>query len=70
MSKVVSEGRKGPVGVGFIGAGVISDQYLTNLTKFPDVKVHFIADIDLARAASQAAKYGVCLLYTSDAADD
>jgi len=59
MSKVISEGRKGPVGVGFIGAGVISDQYLTNLTKFPDVKVHFIADIDLARAASQAAKYGV-----------
>jgi len=59
MSKVISDGRKGPVGVGFIGAGVISDQYLTNLTKFPDVKVHFIADIDLGRAAAQAAKYGV-----------
>ena len=28
----------GPVGVGFIGAGVISDQYLTNLTTFPDVE--------------------------------
>jgi len=51
--------KKGPVGVGFIGAGVISDQYLTNLTKFPDVKVHFIADIDLDRAAAQAKKYGV-----------
>jgi predicted dehydrogenase len=59
MSKVVSEGKKGPVGVGFIGAGVISDQYLTNLTKFPDVKVHFIADLDLARAKSQADKWGV-----------
>lgn len=51
--------KSGPVGVGLIGAGVISDQYLTNLTKFPDVKVHFIADLDLARAASQAEKYGV-----------
>ena len=59
MSKVVSEGKKGPVGVGFIGAGVISDQYLANLTKFPDVKVHFIADLDLARAKSQADKWGV-----------
>ena len=27
----------GPVGVGFIGTGVISDQYLTNLTTFPDL---------------------------------
>lgn len=51
--------KKGPVGVGFIGAGVISDQYLTNLTKFPDVKVHFIADLDLDRAATQAKKYNV-----------
>ena len=54
-----STGKTGPVGVGFIGAGNISDQYLTNLTKFPDVKVHFIADLDLARAAEQAAKWGV-----------
>lgn len=51
--------KKGPVGVGFIGAGVISDQYLMNLTKFPDVKVLFIADLDLARAKSQADKYNV-----------
>ena len=26
----------GPVGVGIIGAGNISDQYLSNLTTFPD----------------------------------
>lgn len=51
--------RTGPVGVGVIGAGVISDQYLSNLTVFPDVKVHFIADIDLPRAAAQAEKWGV-----------
>lgn len=51
--------RTGPVGVGVIGAGVISDQYLSNLTVFPDVKVRFIADIDLPRAAAQAEKWGV-----------
>jgi predicted dehydrogenase len=51
--------KSGPVGVGLIGAGVISDQYLTNLTKFPDVKVHFIADLDLERAAARAKKYSV-----------
>ncbi|WJX98819.1 Gfo/Idh/MocA family oxidoreductase [Curtobacterium sp. 458] len=51
--------RTGPVGVGVIGAGVISDQYLSNLTVFPDVAVHFIADIDLPRAAAQAEKWGV-----------
>lgn len=47
------------VGVGVIGAGVISTQYLDNLTTFPDVEVLFVADIDLERAAAQAAKYGV-----------
>ncbi|WP_066521779.1 Gfo/Idh/MocA family protein [Curtobacterium ammoniigenes] len=51
--------RTGPVGVGVIGAGVISDQYLSNLTVFPDVRVVFIADIDLPRAAAQAEKWGV-----------
>lgn len=51
--------KTGPVGVGVIGAGVISDQYLGNLTVFPDVQVRFIADIDLERAAAQAEKWGV-----------
>lgn len=49
----------GPVGVGVIGAGVISDQYLQNLTVFPDVTVLFVADLDVERAAAQAAKYGI-----------
>lgn len=49
----------GPVGVGLIGAGVISDEYLRNLTGFPDLRVARIADLDLARAATQAEKYGV-----------
>lgn len=61
-----STGKTGPVGIGFIGAGNISDQYLTNLVTFPDVKVLFIADIDLDRAKSQAEKYGVAKSGTVD----
>jgi predicted dehydrogenase len=49
----------GKVGVGLIGAGVISGQYLENLTSFPDLDVRFIADIDLERAQAQAEKFGV-----------
>jgi len=49
----------GPVGVGIIGAGVISTQYLDNLTQFPDLAVRFIADLDVARARAQADAYGV-----------
>ncbi|ROP60719.1 putative dehydrogenase [Curtobacterium sp. PhB130] len=60
VTPAVSKSTKtGPVGVGVIGAGVISDQYLGNLTVFPDVEVRFIADIDEPRAAEQAAKWGV-----------
>src|SRR3954468_16784553 len=46
-------------GVGLIGAGVISTQYLENLTSFPDVDVRFVADLDLPRAAAQADAFGV-----------
>ena len=48
-----------PVGVAVVGCGNISDQYLTNLVRFPDVTVLACADLDLKRAAAQAAKYGV-----------
>lgn len=50
---------RGPVGVGVIGAGVISTQYLENLTTFPDLEVRFIADIAEERAAAQAEKFGI-----------
>lgn len=49
----------GPVGVGVIGAGVISQQYLENLTRAADVRVLMVADLDTARAAARAAEYGV-----------
>jgi predicted dehydrogenase len=49
----------GPVGVGVIGAGVISGTYLENMTQFPDLRVVFVADIDVDRARAQAEKYGV-----------
>ncbi|MBP2327746.1 putative dehydrogenase [Kibdelosporangium banguiense] len=47
------------IGVGLIGAGTISDAYLTNLTGFPDVHVVRVSDIDTARATAQAEKHGV-----------
>ncbi|GAA1860661.1 Gfo/Idh/MocA family protein [Microbacterium koreense] len=48
-----------PIGVGLIGAGNISDQYLTNLTRFPDVHVRAIGDLDGDRARAQAQAYAV-----------
>ncbi len=52
-------GGSATVGVGVIGAGNISDQYLTNLTAFPDLRVLAIADVIEERAHAQAAKYGI-----------
>jgi predicted dehydrogenase len=51
--------RSGPVGVGFIGTGMISDTYLENLTSFPDVKVVILGDLDQQRARVQAEKFQV-----------
>lgn len=55
----MSGSGKGRVGVGLIGAGVISHQYLTNLTRFPDLDVRFVADIDTERARERAAEFGI-----------
>ncbi|MGA7203140.1 MAG: Gfo/Idh/MocA family oxidoreductase [Specibacter sp.] len=49
----------GPVGVAVIGAGVISKEYLKNLTSFPDVKVHIVADMFEQVAAERAAEFGI-----------
>ncbi|MGA8465935.1 MAG: Gfo/Idh/MocA family oxidoreductase, partial [Trebonia sp.] len=48
-----------PLGVGIVGCGNISDQYLRHLVTFPDVQVLFCADIDTERAKAQAAAYDV-----------
>jgi predicted dehydrogenase len=55
-----------PVGVAVVGCGNISDQYLTNLVRFPDLVVLACADLDLQRAAAQAAEYGVPFSGTLD----
>ncbi len=55
----MTTGGGGPVGVALVGAGVISSQYLDNLTAFPDVRVLAVADLDAERAAAVAARYGV-----------
>ncbi|WP_374976489.1 Gfo/Idh/MocA family protein [Microbacterium trichothecenolyticum] len=47
------------VGVGIIGAGVISDTYLKNLTSFPDVEVLAVGDLLPDRAKDKAEQYGV-----------
>lgn len=52
-------GRQGPVGVAVVGAGVISNQYLGNLTRYPDLDVRIVADAFGDRAAGQAAAFGV-----------
>jgi len=60
--------RTGPVGVAIIGAGVISKQYLDNLTSFPDVTVLVIADLFEQAAATRAAEYGIAVHGGIDAA--
>jgi predicted dehydrogenase len=55
------------MGVGLVGAGNISDEYLRSLTSYPDLTVVGIADLDLDRARAQAAKYGVGFASTTEA---
>ncbi|MGO3885286.1 MAG: Gfo/Idh/MocA family protein [Mycetocola sp.] len=54
------------IGVGIIGAGVISATYLENLTSFEGVEVRRIADLDVARAAERAAEFNVPFSGTVD----
>lgn len=56
----------GPVGVGVIGAGTISNQYLENLARCPDVDVVFVADLDTDVASVQAERFGVPSSGTAD----
>jgi len=49
----------GPVGVAVVGAGKISEQYLSNLARYPDVDVRFLADLRVELAQAQAERHGV-----------
>ena len=51
--------------IGVIGAGVISEQYLNNLTKTKAVQVEMIADIDQTRGAQRAEQYGIASFGTT-----
>lgn len=63
----MTHGSYTPVGVGIIGAGVISDIYLRNLTtRFPNVRAVAIADLMVDRAQARAASYGVEALSVDD----
>jgi predicted dehydrogenase len=45
--------------IGIIGAGLISEQYLNNLTKAEAVRVEMIADLDKSRSQQRAEQYGI-----------
>lgn len=49
----------GAVGVGILGAGVISAEYLKNLQTFPDIAVQFVADHHPENARARAEQVGV-----------
>jgi predicted dehydrogenase len=49
----------GQVGVAVVGAGVISNEYLTNLVRCPDVNVLVVADALVDRARQRAEEFGV-----------
>jgi predicted dehydrogenase len=51
--------KAGPVGVGVIGAGIISNNYLQNLTSFPDTEVLAVADLFPDAARAKAEEHGV-----------
>lgn len=51
--------RRGPVGVGVVGCGNISNEYLRTMAGLPDLQLVGVADLDRSRAEAQAAKYGI-----------
>jgi predicted dehydrogenase len=51
--------RTGPVGIGIVGAGTISETYLRNLTSFPDVDVLAVGDLFPEVASAKAAEHSV-----------
>ena len=58
--------RSGPVGVGFIGTGMISNTYLENLSKFPDIEVVILGDLNINAARARAEQHGIGQWGTAD----
>jgi len=58
--------RTGPVGVGFIGTGMISNTYLENLARFPDIDVIILGDLNVEAAKARAAQHGIRQWGTAD----
>ena len=58
--------RTGPVGVGFIGTGMISNTYLENLARFPDIDVIILGDLNVDAAKARAEQHGVRQWGTAD----
>jgi len=52
-------GATGPVGVGIIGAGVISKTYIENLTSFADTRVVAVGDLFPEAAKARAEEFGI-----------
>lgn len=51
--------RTGPVGIGIIGAGVISGTYLENLSTFGDTRVVAIGDLLPEKARARGEEFGI-----------
>jgi predicted dehydrogenase len=49
----------GPVGIGIIGAGVISETYIENLASFADTRVVAIGDLRPEAARAKATEHGI-----------
>ena len=58
--------KGGPLGVGIIGTGVISQTYLENLTSFPDIAVVAVGDLIAERAQAKAEEFGIPSWGTAD----
>ncbi|BDZ40273.1 hypothetical protein GCM10025863_28870 [Microbacterium suwonense] len=55
-----------PHGIGIVGLGVISAQYLETLGAHPGVRIAATADLDTARAAAVAERFDGCRALTVD----
>lgn len=55
-----------PHGIGIVGLGVISRQYLATLNGLAGVRIVAVADLDLSRAAAVAAEIAGCRVMTVD----